>query len=49
MPIYLRRFYLNKLIDLKQQEKQQIEKANNKSQTSHNPNARPSSPSRFRK
>ena len=30
MPVYLRRFYLKKLIELKEEEKQQIDKVSNK-------------------
>jgi len=31
MPIYLRKFYFNKLLDVKKEEKKQIDKANKKS------------------
>ena len=30
MPVYLRRFYLKKLIELKEEEKKQIDRASNK-------------------
>jgi len=31
MPIYLRKFYFNKLLDVKKEEKKQIDKVNKKS------------------
>ena len=39
MPIYLRKFYFNKLLDVKKEEKKQIEKVNKKQKSSiHKPN-----------
>jgi len=35
MPIYLRKFYFNKLLDVKKEEKKQIEKATKKSSNAH--------------
>ena len=34
MPIYLRKFYFNKLLEVKNEEKKQINKANKKQQSS---------------
>ena len=31
MPVYLRKFYLKKLVDVKNEEKEQVEKSSNKS------------------
>jgi hypothetical protein len=41
MPIYLRRFYMNKLVDVRKKEKEEIERQNKKS------NQSPSFKSRF--
>ena len=41
MPIYLRKFYFNKLLDVKKEEKKEIEKSNKKSKpTIYKPNIR---------
>ena len=43
MPIYLRRFYLNKLVETKKEEKKQNEEANKKmNKTSSPPNMKSS-------
>ena len=38
MPVYLRNFYTQKLIETRKEEKAEIEKANKKSQNSQSPN-----------
>ena len=38
MPTYLRKFYLRKLIKVKQEEKKEVDKARGKSQTISRPN-----------
>ena len=46
MPIYLRKFYFKKLLDVKKEEKKQIDKVNKKSSI-HKPNI--SKPRKFPK
>ena len=41
MPVYLRKFYLNKLIDVKKEEKKQMEKSNKKTNKVSGPNIPP--------
>ena len=38
MPIYLRKFYFKKLVDVKKEEKKQIDKSTKKSSNIHKPN-----------
>ena len=45
MPIYLRKFYYNKLLDVKKEEKKQIDKATKKSNSISKPNI----PTKFRR
>ena len=40
MPIYLRNFYLKKLVDTKKEEKEQVDKANKSSSNIQRPNIR---------
>ena len=38
MPIYLRSFYINKILDIKKKEREELDKINSKSNKIKNPN-----------